>query len=141
MSEPKAKGRRLAFGLGALQAFIGLGAVAGGLGLILDPSGASLGISVEWLSGSPFPDYLFPGIVLFAINGIGSLAGSLASFMRYRYAGEFAVALGAFLILWIVAQVGWIGLSHWLQPLFFALGVVELMLGGWLRRAWRTVRR
>jgi hypothetical protein len=134
------EGRGLALGLGALQAFIGVGAVAGGFGLILDPSGASLGLSLEWLNSSPFSDYLVPGIVLFAVNGIGSLAGSLASFMRYRRAGEVAVALGAFLILWIVAQVWWIGLSHWLQPLYFGFGVVELALGLRLRRALRTVR-
>ena len=42
MSQRKAK--QLATILGALQIFIGLGAVAGGLGLVLDPSGANLGI-------------------------------------------------------------------------------------------------
>jgi hypothetical protein len=32
------------------------------------------------------------------------------------------MGLGVFLMLWIVAQVWWIGLSHWLQPLYFGLG-------------------
>jgi hypothetical protein len=134
MSESMSKGRWLAFGLGALQLFIGLGGVAGGIGMVLDPSGANLGLPVEWLTGSPFSNYLIPGIVLLAINGIGSLVGSIASFFGYRYAGEIAMALGAFLIVWIVAQVWWIGLSHWLQPLYFGFGVVELVLGLLLRR-------
>lgn len=139
MSKTQKKGRELTLGLGVLQVLIGLGAVAGGLGLILDPTGASLGLPAEWLSGSPFPDYLIPGIVLLGVNGLGNLAGSLLTFMGYRHAGEIAVALGAFMILWIVAQVGWIGLSSWLQPLYFALGGVELVLGLLLRRAWQWV--
>ena len=37
----------LPFGTAALLLFVGIGAVAGGLGVILDPSGESLGVSVE----------------------------------------------------------------------------------------------
>lgn len=35
-------------------------------------------------------------------------------------------------MLWIVALVWWIGLSHWLQPLYF--GLVEFVLGWLLRK-------
>ncbi len=41
-------------GLGVLQVFIGLGAVGGGLGLVLEPTGANVGIPLEWLENSPF---------------------------------------------------------------------------------------
>ena len=51
-------------GLGVLQAFIGVGAVAGGLGLSLDPSGESHGIPLELLEETPFATFLIPGIVL-----------------------------------------------------------------------------
>jgi len=130
----------LGVGLGVLQVFIGLGAVAGGLGLVLKPSGANLRMPVELLSGSPFSDYFIPGMVLLVSNGLGSLAGGVATFLRYRHAGEIAVALGAFLTMWIVAQAWWIGLSHWLQPLYFGLGGMELALGLVLRRALSRVR-
>ena len=122
---------RLVSGLGILQLFIGLGAVAGGVGLI----SGGLKFPLEWLSRSPFSDYLIPGIVLLVVNGIGSLIGSIASFRRYRYAGEIAVALGLFLTLWIVIQVYWIGGIHWLHILYFVLGVLELMLGLLLLRS------
>lgn len=72
MSKTQKKGRGLTLGLGVLQVLIGLGAVAGGLGLIVDPTGASLGLPVEWLSGSPFPDHLIPDIVLLGVNGLES---------------------------------------------------------------------
>ena len=41
--------KRLATVLGILQLFIGLGAVAGGLGLVLEPSGANLEMPLEML--------------------------------------------------------------------------------------------
>lgn len=140
MNEKGKKGRWLAFGLGALQVFIGLGGVAGGFGLATEPSGANLGLNVDLLSKSPFSDYLIPGLVLLAVNGVGSLAGGVLSILRYRYSGEIAAALGAFLMIWITAQVFWIGLTIWLQPLFFGLGVVELALGLLQRRTERWAK-
>ncbi len=137
MSEKGKKGRCLAFGLGGLQVFIGLGGISGGFGLVTDPSGANLGFHVDLLSKSPFSDYLIPGLILLVVIGIGSLTGGVLSILRYRYAGEIAALLGIFLVIWISAQVWWIGLTIWLQPLFFCFGMVELALG-WLM--WRTER-
>ena len=133
--------RRLAFALAALEIFIGLGGVGGGVGLILSPSGASLGMSPEALSASPFSDFLIPGYVLLAVNGVGSLIGGALSCIRYRHAGLLGAALGTFLMLWIVAQVWWIGLVHWLQPLYFVLGGLELALGLLLHRSLCTGRQ
>jgi hypothetical protein len=83
--------RRLASALGSLQVIIGLGAVAGGLGLALDPSGASVGLPLEMLKNTPFSSFLIPGIVLLTVIGMGSLLGGAASFTRRRYAGEIAL--------------------------------------------------
>ena len=124
---------RLASGLGILQLLIGLGAVAGGVGLI----SGGLEFPLEWLSRSPFKSYFIPGIVLLTVNGIGSLAGGIASLKRYRCAGEIAAALGLFLALWIVIQVYWIGGIHWLHILYFVLGVVESLLGLLLRQTFK----
>ena len=134
MNEKGKKSRCLAFGLGALQMFIGLGGAAGGFGLVTDPSGTNLGFHVDLLSKSPFSDYLIPGLILLVVIGLGSLAGGVLSMLRYRYTGEIAAVSGAFLMIWITAQVCWIGLIVWLQPLFFCLGAVELALGLLLRR-------
>ncbi len=123
--------------LGVLQAFIGVGAVAGGLGLALDPSGESVGIPLDLLEETPFATFLIPGIVLFAVNGLGSLTGAIASFARRRYAGHTAIALGAFLIAWILVQVYWFAGFHWLHWLYLALGIVELALGWSVRRSAR----
>ncbi len=126
--------KSLANGLGALQAFIGLGAVAGGLGLALDPSGAGLGMPLEVLKDSPFATFLVPGIVLFTVNGLGSLLGAILSFTRRRYAAETSMGLGALLLAWIAVQVYWMPGIHWLHVLYFGLGLLEFVLGWSVRR-------
>jgi len=123
--------------LGVLQVFIGIGAVAGGVALALDPSGVSLGMPLELLEETPFATFLIPGIVLLAVNGMGSLTGAIASFARHRYAGHAAIALGAFLIAWILVQVYWFAGFHWLHWLYLGLGIVELALGWAVRRSVR----
>jgi hypothetical protein len=127
MEKPRKTKR--AIGLGVLQLFIGIGAVVGGVGLINDPSGASLGMSLSWLQDTPFTDYSIPGWVLFLINGLVTCVGGILSLLGSKMAGKLAVILGAFLILWIIAQVGWLGLLSALQPLYATLGVVEVILG------------
>lgn len=123
--------------LGVLQVFIGVGAVAGGLGLALDPSGESVGIPLELLEETPFATFLIPGVVLFAVNGLGSLTGTIASFARHRYAGRAAIALGTFLIAWILVQVYWFAGFHRLHWLYLGLGIVEVALGWSVRKSVR----
>jgi hypothetical protein len=138
MNNPLKESKRLANVLGILQLFIGLGAVGGGLGLVLEPSGADLGIPLEMLNHSPFSDFLIPGIVLLIVNGLGSIAGSVLSFKLFQYAAEIALALGAFLVAWIIIQIYWIHSFHWLHALYLSLGIIELILGWSLRKAFRA---
>jgi hypothetical protein len=133
MGSTNAEYRRLAAGLGILQVFIGIGAVPAGISMIHDPSGRGLGMPLEMLANSPFSNFLIPGVFLLVVNGIGSLLGAIGSFKRHRFAGEIAAGLGAFLIVWIAAQVWWMGV-HWLHVLYFVLGLVELVLGLVFRR-------
>jgi hypothetical protein len=121
-------------GLGAIQTFIGLGALGGGFMLVRDPSGSALELPMSLLEGSPFPDFLIPGMFLFAVNGVGSMIGAGLSFTRRRYAQEIAIVLGAILVAWIVIQVVIISSFHWLHVLYFILGVVELGIGLYIRR-------
>jgi len=121
-------------GLGVLQVLIGIGAVAGGLMLVLDPSGVKLGVPLEVLEETPFTTFLIPGIVLFTVNGLGSLAGAFLSFARHRYAGEAAMALGGFLVTWILVQIYWMSGVHWLHWLYLSLGIVEIAWGWVVQR-------
>jgi len=122
--------KRLIISLGILQIFIGIGALPAGLLLVIDPSGEMMNMPLEMLAGSPFPNFLVPGLFLLAVNGIGNIIGAVVTFRRHRWAGLVAMGLGAFLVAWIIIQV-WIVKPpiHWLQALYFVLGLIELALG------------
>ncbi len=122
------------FGLGVLQALIGLGAIGGGLMLVIDPSGSTLGVPPSLLEGSIFPNFLIPGIFLLALNGVGSMIGAGLSFTRRRYAQEVAIVLGVILVAWIVIQVIIIRSIGWLHGIYFILGIIELGIGLCIRR-------
>lgn len=112
--------------------------MAGGGALVWDPTGDVLGVPLALLEGTPFKDYLVPGLVLLAVNGVGSLAGAWASFGRRRFAGVLGTGLGVFLMVWIVVQVWWIGFG-WPHLLYFVLGLVEAGLAvAWARGARRS---
>ncbi len=112
---------------------IGLGALGGGYMLVRDPSGSALGLPMSFLEGSPFSDFLIPGMFLLAVNGIGSMIGAGLSFNRRRYSQEIAIVLGGILVAWIVIQVVIISSFNWLHVLYFILGVVELGFGLYIR--------
>lgn len=123
------KAKVLSYSTGTLLTLVGLGAVATGLGLMLEPTGEGLGFSLSLLKDSPFDDYLIPGILLFSIHGIASLIGALLAFRNNRFTGIATMLLGISMVIWIVAQVVWIGSQSWLQPTFLVVGCVELALG------------
>lgn len=110
-----------AFGLGVTALF-------GGGRLVLDPSGASLNIPIEWLTGTPFADYLIPGIILFSLLGVGSLVVIVAIVRRLRWTWPAAVGLGVVLIGWIAIQVVLLHVVNVLHVLYGGLGLLLVML-------------
>ena len=139
MSENK-KNRFLAYFLGAIQAFIGLTAIAGGFKLASNPGG-TLDVPIEWLSNSPFTNYFIPALVLLTVIGFGNAVAGIVTFLRKRYAGSIAAVLGTFLILYMMIEIWFIGLRNFLQPLYFILGVIELILGLKLVKLVKTVHQ
>ena len=132
------KKRLLTYSLGAFQAFIGITAIAGGFRLVSNPNGTS-DIPIEWLNGTPFTNYLIPGLVLLTVIGFGNVFGGIFSFLSKRYAGGIAAILGTFLILFMTIEVWFVGLRTFLQPLYFTLGAIVLVLGLKLFKLFITV--
>jgi len=129
------KNKLTPFALGVLQIFIGITAVLGGFGLVSDPSGTKMAVPVELLKNSPFTNYLVPGLVLLIVNGTGNVLAGIATFLRSRLRGHLAAFFGLFLTLYMVIEVWFIGLLNFSQPLYFILGVAELILGLKLSRS------
>ena len=108
----------------------GVLAVAGGLALVVRPDGHWLRLSLEFLDTTPFSTYLIPGLLLLVVVGGTQLAAGMACWRlrpgHLRMAALAAAVLGG----WIAAQALILGAVIWLQPLFFLVAVVELMMVG-----------
>ncbi len=124
--------------LGGVLLFVGVGGLAGGVPLLLDPSGASLGMELTVLAGSPFSSYLIPGLVVLVINGLLPCVLGFAAIRQHRRSGDMGIGYGIWLIGYMVAQVWWIGLIAGIQYLFLAMGFITLSLGVLVRKQMRT---
>ena len=113
---------------GILQGFVALGALPCGALLMIDPSGAMLNMPLSMLAGSPFANFFWPGLILFAVIGLGHAAAAVLSFRRHRFCGLAGAVMGLGLMIWIFMQASLIGGGHWLQYLYFALGTAEVSL-------------
>ncbi len=120
--------------LAITELIVALGALPAGMLFILHPDGSALQMSVALLQGSPFHDYLIPGLFLFTVNGLCQLGAAVLSFRRHRFAPWAGLALGIILLCWIAIQVSIIGLTSYLQYLFFAVGILEIFLSAIILR-------
>ncbi len=111
------------------QAFNGLSGLLGGFMLMQDPTGVNLHMKMEWLQGTPFNTFLIPGIILFIVNGMGNMSGFVLSLRRTANAGAMGAFFGAIMMIWITTQVIMIGYKDFLQPLYFATGMFQLISG------------
>lgn len=118
-------------GIWLLEAAIllqGISGVGGGLGLVLDPSGDSLRIPLEWLEGSPFNSYLIPGLILFVVLGVYPLLTMYGIRRRSGWAWPASVSVGGGLLIWIAVEILVIGYQPTppLQLIYGILGVLIL---------------
>jgi hypothetical protein len=128
--------RRLRLGAVALQILLSVGALAGGLALMIGPNGEILPLPVAALDGSPFETYFWPGAVLFTVLGLGSMAVAVEAWRRARWAPLLTLATGAVLLIWLAVQIAVIGYSSDppLQSIYIGLGILIAIVGAaWLR--------
>jgi hypothetical protein len=120
--------------------FLGASAVYGGLSLVLDPTGRTLGLPFEWIEGTVFGDYLVPGVVLLAVLGGGSFVVAYGVLRRTRWAWPAGAALGTATVVWILVQVATVRQYFFLQPIVAGLGVaiVALLMLPSMQRCYRT---
>lgn len=125
---------------------LGLGALAGGIALITAPDGSNMGFETRLLAGSPFPDYLVPGLVLGGLFGVGSFVVAWLGWRGHPLAPFLAFAIGCAQMIWIVVQLAIIGTQNlsFLHPAMFLVGLVIAVAAiPWGRPAlvaWRAQR-
>jgi hypothetical protein len=128
-----------------LLLFLGIGALGGGLGLIISPSGKLMGgLPLSSLQNSPFTDFLIPGIILFLVLGISPCLISLALirkpvnrvaeyfnfFKDMHWAWTFSIYVAFALIIWIQVETIFISGTSWLQTFYmlYAIPIIFVAL-------------
>ena len=110
-----------------LHAFVGVGAVAGGLAAITNPQ-APLGVPVTVLNNSPFNNFLIPGIILFTLIGLGNIFSALMFRFKSRFQGYISSVFSWALVIWIVVQCIMLNSIASLHIIFFIIGLIEAAL-------------
>ncbi len=107
-----------------LEVIVAVGAIPAGVSMVLHPTRGSMPpVQQEWLEGSPFNDFLIPGLVLAVVIGLGCIVTAIAEIRCMRFASWLSLACGGLLCGWIVVQVTIVPFNL-LQPLFFAIGAL-----------------
>ena len=109
--------------------FNALSQIGGCIGLITGAINPGLSL----LNGTPFADYMMPGLILGAA-GVVSLVALALVWLAGRLTGDFAgVFSGGVTAGWIVGEVILLGVISWpLQALYLVTGVVAFGLAAWL---------
>ncbi len=125
-----------------LMFFLGIGALISGPMLFAAPDGHLLQWTPKMLEGTPFTNYVIPGIILFLLVGVYQVVvgysllrlpgwqwpNALNPYKRYHWAWSASWAMGIILLIWVIAETALIGLTSFLQPLVAAWGVAEVVL-------------
>lgn len=118
-----------------LEVVLSIGALGGGLVLIVAPRGEIMPLPLSALAGSPFETYLGPGLMLFTVLGLGPLIAARLAWIRHPLAPVGALIVGAALLSWIAVEIAIIGYSNGppLQAIYLLLGtVITAVALGWL---------
>ncbi len=124
--------------------FLALGGLYGGGAMLLDPSGASMGVDTT-LPLLPVPDFVLPGLFLLFVMGVVPLvlAFGLLARPRWPWADRLSrwngrywawmgtLALGLLLLVWLAAQAALIGFSAGIQYIMVVNGLALLGFALW----------
>ena len=115
--------------------FIGIGAVAGAVGMLLDPSGKALSMDamLPYFQVLPFADKLFQdltfsGIALLVVNGITNLTAAGLLLAQRRAGAILGGLFGVTLMLWIGIQF-YIFPLNFMSTSYFVFGFCQAATG------------
>ena len=129
----------------ALLAFLSLGAIGGGILLMISPSGALIGIPLSTYNNMPFNNFLIPGMVLFSVLGVvplllifallkrpeSKMAEQINMWRDMHWSWTYSIYVAFALISWIHIQLIFLqGVVHWLHTfyVFYAILIISVAL-------------
>ena len=132
---------------------MGAGALISGPMLFLAPDGRLMQWTVEQLEGTPFTDYLVPGIILFLLVGVLPVFTGIGLIKKpawrwpealnvckgFHWSWTGAWASGVIMLIWIITETALLGYVSFLQPLVAAwgIGIIILTMLPGVRRNYR----
>lgn len=117
----------------------GINALIAGILFIIDPSGIKMGMSISYLSHSPFQTFLIPGITLFIANGLLSIVAGISTIKKYKHYPILILLQGLILSGWIIVQVILVKDFNILHFIMLAFGILLLVIGFILRDQYKIV--
>lgn len=115
--------------------FIGIGAVAGTSGMLLDPSGKAMGMDamLPYFQVLPFADVLFcnftfSGIALLIVNGLTNLTAAGLLLAKKKSGAILGGIFGVTLMLWICIQFYMFPLNF-MSTIYFVFGFCQAVTG------------
>ncbi len=106
-------------------AFNALSAFGGGIGLLTP---GSMGIPLSIIDGSVFPDFTWPAIILIVVIGGTQTLAVVAELRRARLARFCAAFAGLAILIWIFVELAIMGGYSILLGIYFATGLLQLIL-------------
>lgn len=119
-----------------LVCFTALSAVFSGLLMISNPDENVMKLSITLLQGTPFKDFLIPGIFLSVLVGGSNLLAAFYNIKRHANRYNRAIAGGIILCGWIVAQIILLQTFHWLQFVYLGIGLLIVLIAYQLKGKW-----
>lgn len=115
--------------------FIGVGAVAGAVGMFVAPDGSALGMQallpyfqILPLADVLYQNFLFPGVALLCVNGLPNLCAAWLIWRRKRIGLVLGGVFGVTLMLWICIQFV-IFPFNFMSTLYFFFGLTQAATG------------
>jgi len=98
--------------------------------------GGGMGLPREWIAGSVFDSYVWPGVILgVVVGGIQALA-LVADRGRFALAHGLHAAAGLVMMIWIFVEIAIMLVWSPLHGVYFVAGLVQVVLAVLALGAW-----
>ncbi|MBQ6152184.1 MAG: hypothetical protein IJJ15_00325 [Ruminococcus sp.] len=115
--------------------FIGIGAVAGAIGMFADPTGKAMGMDamLPYFQKLPFADvvfqnFLFSGFALLIVNGLTNLTAAVLLLRKKKLGVILGGIFGVTLMLWICIQF-YMFPFNFMSTIYFVFGLCQAVTG------------
>ena len=98
--------------------------------------GNGMGFPLEWIEGSPFDSYFWPGMILGVVVGGAQALALAAQYARLDLAWGLHAAAGLVMMIWIFVEIAIMLVWSPLHGIYFVAGLIQVVLAVLALGAW-----